>query len=115
MKRSSPRHVRTTRQPQPIRRISYDKTHPACPYKARMRIGDRRVDLGRYHTKAEARAAEKGARKVQPFRTPQRVRIPEEECQAIRETFQRTGSQRKTALAHGIARATVQVILWEAP
>jgi hypothetical protein len=96
------------------RKVTYDKSHPYTPWMVRVRIGPRRLKLGRYKTEAEAKAAEKGARKVVPAKSTWPLRIPDDRRQAIRATSQLTRSQRQTARIHGVARRTVQVILQEA-
>jgi hypothetical protein len=97
----------------PMRKITYDRSHPASPYKARVRIGPARVSLGRYRTRAEALAAEKSARKVVPFRPHAggSPATPEARVKEVIKVYQTTGSKAQTARMLGMPGSTVKDIL----
>lgn len=93
--------------------VRHEASRKARPWRAKLKIAGKTVDLGWWATREEGLAACKGARKAAPARQAGRPPMSGERQRAILETYRQVKSQAKTAQAHGVSEKTVQR-LWHA-
>jgi hypothetical protein len=93
------------------RAVRYERGRSSTPFKAKLWIDGRSVNLGRYASREEADAACRAVRKVLPAKQPTKPPLTDEARVAILSTYEQLRIGRATARAHGVSHDTVQRIV----